>query len=52
MHMCICCASAEFAFEEMHMIEPRTKKIKPQLDLTVGVWLSYSTLLKFQLSVA
>lgn len=38
--MCICCASAEFAFEKMHMIEPRTKKIKPQLDLTVSVWLS------------
>lgn len=34
--MCICCASGEVAFEKMHMMEPRTERIKPHLDLAVG----------------
>lgn len=38
-HMCL-------SFEKMHMMEPRTERIKPHLDLAVGLWLLYSTLLK------
>lgn len=44
-HMCL-------SFEKMHMMEPRTERIKPHLDLAVGLWLLYSTLLKIQFSVA
>lgn len=40
-HMCL-------SFEKMHMMEPRTERIKPHLDLAVGLWLLYSTLLKIQ----
>lgn len=42
-HMCICCASSEDAFEKLHEIEPRAAKIKPHLDLAVGLWLRCST---------
>lgn len=39
MHMCICCASSsEDAFEKLHEVESRAAKIKPHLDLAVGVW--------------
>lgn len=37
--MCICCASSsDDAFEKLHEVESRAAKIKPHLDLAVGVW--------------